>query len=101
MGMAQDQGYLDSLAEVFGEKFAQQWIRSVTYRLLDGGPAHCVSDWLADQYLGQKGCQLTGQRISELYAQCTQEKFDQFWLNLDFSSPGYSKGVQNQHGPLG
>lgn len=52
MGMAQDQGYLDSLAEVFGEKFAQQWIRSVTYRLLDGGPAHCVSDWLADQYLG-------------------------------------------------
>ena len=80
MGMAQDQGYLDSLAEVFGEKFAQQWIRSVTYRLLDGGPAHCVSDWLADQYLGQKGCQLTGQRISELYAQCTQEKFDQFWL---------------------
>ena len=80
MGMAQDQGYLDSLEEVFGEKFAQQWMRSVTYRLLDGGPAHCVSDWLAGQYLGQKGCQLTGQRISELYAQCTQEKFDQFWL---------------------
>ena len=22
-------------------------------------------------------------------------------LNLDFSSPGYSKGVQSQHGPLG
>ena len=22
-------------------------------------------------------------------------------FNLDFSSPGYSKGVQSQHGPLG
>ena len=22
-------------------------------------------------------------------------------INLDFSSPGYSKGVQSQHGPLG
>ena len=80
MSMAQDQGYQDSLAEVFGEKVAQQWIKSVVYRLLDGGSAHCISDWLADQYLGQHGCPLTGQRISELYAQCTQEKFDQFWL---------------------
>ena len=23
------------------------------------------------------------------------------FFNLDFSSPGYSKGVQSQHGPLG
>lgn len=28
MSMAQDQGYQDSLAEVFGEKVAQQWIKS-------------------------------------------------------------------------
>ena len=33
---------------------------------------------------------LAGQKVQSL-----QE------LNLDFSSPGYSKGVQSQHGPLG
>ena len=26
---------------------------------------------------------------------------ENYEFNLDFSSPGYSKGVQSQHGPLG
>ena len=31
----------------------------------------------------------------------TKEATDKEAANLDFSSPGYSKGVQSQHGPLG
>lgn len=80
MAMAKDQGYDTALANVFGTESVNKWLQTIVYRLLDGGPAQCMSDWLAEQYLGTKSKPLTSQRISELYATCSQEKFDQFWV---------------------
>ena len=92
LAMARDQGYEMALAEVFGKKAASAWLTAMTYRLCDAGPAQCISDWLAEQYLGGKS-KLSSQRLSELYASCNQEKFDQFWVERFKHSQQANKGA--------
>lgn len=97
MAMARDQGYERALAAVFDPKMAKDWMLAIAYRILDSGPAQSISDWLEEQYLGTRGGILTGQRLSELYARCSQEKFDQFWVERFKRSQQTSRSLNGSH----
>lgn len=79
-GLAQNIGILQALEEVFDRAFAQQMMALAQYYLIEkDASAQGFIHWARYRKMSSHVERLTGQRISELYASVTLEKFEQFW----------------------